>query len=112
MLVHVQQGFKADHARKVNKFACLFHFLSHGRLVVEYETMQSLFKLLKMPHLSVRHCLDNWRLLIAENLHRLIMHEAREVLATSMFTLVTCDEVTTVEKEKKRKTNARIFIPA
>ena len=75
-------------------------------------TMQSLFKLLKMPHLSVRHCLDNWRLLIAENLHRLIMHEAREVLATSMFTLVTCDEVTTVEKEKKRKTNARIFIPA
>jgi hypothetical protein len=79
--------------------AILFHMLSHGRPMVEYESMQLLLEHLGVPKLPKKHWSDNSGWEISEAIHRAVELKTKALISSSRCLSLSCDEVTTVDNQ-------------
>jgi hypothetical protein len=49
------ENFRGERARKKVQFATVFHVLSEGSPMIEYESLQRLLLFLEVPHCPKKH---------------------------------------------------------
>jgi len=81
-------------------FATLFQILQSGRLMVDFEAHQSLYKLLVVrlvPYLHGAHWFDNSRRVMASFMHKVVVQKIQRLLQKANFLAFTVDKVTTLD---------------
>jgi hypothetical protein len=73
MLQMVHNTIIGESRRKFVQLATLFHVLSHGRPMTEYEALRDLLKCLKTKHLPAKHWSDNSGWELAEHMHLVVL---------------------------------------
>lgn len=75
--------------KKEVQFAILFHLLSQGHSMIEYEGMRALLEYLKVPKLPKKHWSDTAGWEMAESIHRIIKERAAEILGSARWSVCT-----------------------
>ncbi|KAG0574823.1 hypothetical protein KC19_VG294800 [Ceratodon purpureus] len=95
----VVKGMRGERARKKIQFAVIFHLLSQGRPMLEYEASHSLFKYLLVPGLPKLHWSDNSGWEMADAMLKQVLKQNRVDMQSSNFLSMSCDEVTTIDNQ-------------
>ncbi len=66
----IQGGLKGERRRKRQQFATILHMLKHGRLMLEFEAMKSLFSFLNVLMNPENHWSDSIGWVMAKCLHK------------------------------------------
>lgn len=66
----IQGGLKGERRRKRQQFATILHMLKHGRLMLEFEAMKSLFSFLNVLMNLENHWSDSIGWVMAKCLHK------------------------------------------
>jgi hypothetical protein len=85
--------------RKEVQMAAIFHLLSFGRPMVEYEHMRGLLEHLEVPKVPIKHWSDSIGWELAESLYHVVQDRTRAFVAGGQFISVSCDEVTTCDNQ-------------
>jgi len=94
--------------KKRVQFATLFQLLSDGRPMMEFESRQSLYKLLQVPDLPAAHWCDNSGWVMATYMYKQVMEETKRLISAARFVAVTVDEVTAVDNSSWLSVHAYI----
>jgi hypothetical protein len=79
--------------------AVIFHLLSFGRPMVEYEYMCGLLDHLEVLKLPYKHWSDNSGWELAESLYHIVQDRMRACVRGGQFISISCDEVTTYNNQ-------------
>lgn len=93
----VIQSSTIERRRKVVQFQVLFHLVSRGRPITDYEAMHKLLVQLRVPDLSRKHWSDNSGWEMVEAMAEVALHKTKEKLKQARFFSVSCDEVTSID---------------
>jgi uncharacterized protein (DUF2132 family) len=88
---------RAPRKRKEVQFAVLFHLLSLGRPMTEYEGLRDLLEHLRVLKLPIKHWSDTSGSEMAESINQIVMQKMAEMLGAARYVAITCDEVTTAD---------------
>jgi len=91
------QNESGEQACKRVQFATIFHVLSNGRPMTEYESLQSLLNFFNVSHMPKKHWTDNSGWQMAEVMHAQVNANMKEVIKNANYLAVTCDEVTSID---------------
>ena len=90
-------GFEGEASRKVVQFSTLFHVLSSGRPMCDYERQQHLLRHVKVKRVPKRHWSKTSGSEMSEYLHASVMSALKVIVQSARFVSISADEVTTVD---------------
>jgi hypothetical protein len=96
--------------RKEVQMAIIFHLLSFGRPMLEYEHMRSLLEQLGCPKLPIKHWSDTAGWEMAESLYTVVQNRTKLVVSGANFISLSCDEVTTVDNQSWISIHAYVLV--
>jgi hypothetical protein len=96
--------------RKEVQMAIVFHLLSFGRPMLEYEHMQGLLEQLGCPKLPLKHWSDSSEWEMAESLYNVVQKQTRRVVCGTRYFSLSCDEVTTVDNQSWISIHAYVLV--
>jgi hypothetical protein len=79
------------------QFASLFHLLSVGWPMSQYESLEDLFSFLDVPNLSHMHWIDSFGWIMAEFMFDVVKAEIKAEVSIAPYVALKCDETTTVD---------------
>jgi hypothetical protein len=71
--------------------------LQHGRLMLEFEALKSLFSFLNVLMNPKNHSSDSIGWVMAKCLHKQMIKKMREVVTCLKYFALSCDEVTVID---------------
>ncbi len=83
--------------RKIVRFKSLFHILSHGHPLLEYETMYDLFSNFKVPNNLNMHWSDFASWTLVKFMYQQVQKPIIQTKQFAQFFACYCDEVTTID---------------
>ena len=83
--------------QKEVQMAIVFHLLSFGQPVVEYEHMKGLLEQLGCPKLPLKHWFDSSGWELVKNLYNIVQRYTKLVVNEAKYLSLTCNEVNTVD---------------
>jgi hypothetical protein len=75
----------------------MFHILSHGCLMLEYETMYDLFASLKVLNNPCMHWSNSIGSTFVEFMYQQVQKATIQTIQSAQFLACSCDEVTTID---------------
>jgi hypothetical protein len=97
VLQMVQNTIVGEGRRKFVQLAMLFHVLSRGRPMTEYEALYELLKYLRTKHLPPKHWSNNSGWELADHMHMVVLEKLKETIRSARFLAISCDEVTSCD---------------
>jgi hypothetical protein len=88
---------RGERARKRQQMAVIFHCLSQGLPMVEYEASRELLQFLGVPKMPQRHWSDNSSWDMARHMNLQVIQKMKETIQATRYFAVSCDEVTTAD---------------
>jgi hypothetical protein len=76
------------------QFVAIFHVLTHGCPMIDYEDLKDLFQLFKVKSVSRKHWSDTSRWGMVKVMHVVLLEAIKATFATAPFIAVNVDEVT------------------
>ncbi|KAG0573500.1 hypothetical protein KC19_VG183500 [Ceratodon purpureus] len=86
-----------EFVKKKVQLATLFHILSHGRPLLEYESMAGLFSYLEIPHFPRKHWSDNSGWTLFEYMFAEVKTEIVKQVSSAQYVALTADETGTLD---------------
>jgi hypothetical protein len=86
-----------ERTRKRQQMGVIFHLLSSGRPIVDYETNRSMLQFLGVPKLAKRHWNDVAGWILAECMFRQVEAKSLEMVKSARFISISCNEVTSID---------------
>jgi hypothetical protein len=99
VLEQIVAGTTLERKKKLVQFACVFILLRDGRPMADYSGMMDLMQFLHVPNCPLKHWAVSTGSGIAECFHDSVLQQTREVIRSTKFVSVSCDEVTTQSRE-------------
>lgn len=88
-----------ERKKKLVQFKCLYHVLSRGRPMTDYEALQTLCESLHVPDLPKKHWCDNSGWDLAAAMNEVLRHHVCKLISSSDFLSFSADEVTTLDNQ-------------
>jgi hypothetical protein len=104
----VAQG--APFKRKEVQMAIVFHLLSFGRPMLEYEHMRGLLEQLGWPKFPIKHWCDTSGWEMAESLYNVVQNCTKVVVSGAKFLSLSWDEVSTVDNQSWISIHAYVLV--
>jgi hypothetical protein len=86
-----------ERKKKKVQFASLFHLLSDGRPMSQYELFEPLLSFLDVPNMPHMHWSDSSGWIMAEFMYDVVKEEIKAEVHVASYVALTCDETTTVD---------------
>jgi hypothetical protein len=86
-----------ERTRKRQQMGVIFHLLSSGRPIVDYETNRSMLQFLGVPKIVKRHWSDVAGWILAECMFRQVEAKSLEIVKCARFISTSCNEVTSID---------------
>jgi hypothetical protein len=67
--------------------------------MLEFEALKSFFSFLNVPMLSKHHRNDSMEWVMVECMHKQVIKRIKEVIVSSTYLALSCDEVTTIDNQ-------------
>jgi hypothetical protein len=67
--------------------------------MLEFEALKSLFSFLNVPMLSKHIWNDSAKWVMVECMHKQVIKRVKEIIASSKYLALSCDEVTTIDNQ-------------
>jgi hypothetical protein len=74
-----------------------FHVFTHGRPMLEYETLYELFASLGVPNNPTMHWSNFVGCIFAEFMHTQVERATLKAIQSAQFIALSCDEITTID---------------
>jgi hypothetical protein len=97
ILQQVNKFGSLERRKKKVQFASLFHLLSAGRPMSQYESLEDLFSFLDVPNFPYMHWSDSSGCIMAEFMFDVVKAEIKAEVSSAPYVALTCDETTTVD---------------
>jgi hypothetical protein len=110
VLQMVRNTIVGESRRKFVQLAMLFHVLSHGCPMMEYEALRDLLKCLKTKHLPTKHWSDNSGWELAEYMHLVVLEKLKATVRSARFIAISCDEVTSCDSGQWLSLHAYVIV--
>ncbi len=65
--------------------------------MLEFKVLRTFFFSLNVPLLPKHHCNDSTRWVMVECMHKQVIKRVKEIIASSKYLALSCDEVTTID---------------
>jgi hypothetical protein len=104
----VAQG--APFKPKEVQMAIVFHLLSFGRPMLEYEHMRGLLEQLGCPKLPIKHWSNTSGWEMAESLYSVVQNRTKVVVSGTKYLSLSCDEVITVDNQSWISIHAYVLV--
>jgi hypothetical protein len=96
--------------RKEVQMAIVFHLLSFGRPMLEYEHMRGLLEQLGCPKLPLKHWYDSAGWEFAESFYNIVQRRTKLVVSGAKYLSLSCDEVSTVDNQSWISIHAYVLV--
>ena len=80
--------------KKMVQMSTLFHLLTHGRCMLQYDWLQPLIAHLKVPSCSFMHWSDSSGWVLAKCMFSFVEDAAKVKVHVAPYIALSCDEVT------------------
>ncbi len=97
MVEQLLGGLEGDFKRKGVQFSTLFHVLSHGCPMCDYECQQQLLRQLKVKNILRKHWSQTTSWEMSEHLHSFVLAALKSVVQVAHIISISVDEVTTID---------------
>jgi hypothetical protein len=96
-LDQLQVDVPFEHRQKYVQFVAIFHLLSCGRPMTNYEDLRYLFQLLKVKSVSKKHWFNTSGWGMVEVMHVVLLEVTKATFVVAPSIVVNVDEVTTID---------------